>query len=55
MESTLIEEPESEDKERYEPEEEVKEKMCFMLRELRMKAKVVERVFVNLLTVNASK
>lgn len=59
MGSTLIEEPELEDEERYEPEEEVKEKMSFVLRELRMKAKVVEGVLDqkdhNLLTVKAAK
>ncbi|XP_044263030.1 protein unc-13 homolog B isoform X9 [Tribolium madens] len=43
MGETLKEEPELE--EEFEPYEEVKEKMSFVLRELRMKAKVVEGVF----------
>ncbi|XP_050303678.1 protein unc-13 homolog A isoform X2 [Anthonomus grandis grandis] len=58
MGSTLHELPEPEE-ETYEPEEEVKEKMSFVLRELRMKAKVVEGVLDekenNLLTVNSAK
>ncbi|XP_030757017.1 uncharacterized protein LOC115882899 isoform X2 [Sitophilus oryzae] len=58
MGSTLHEVPEPEE-ERYEPEEEVKEKMSFVLRELRMKAKVVEGVLDekenNLLAVNSAR
>ncbi|KAJ8921476.1 hypothetical protein NQ315_003094 [Exocentrus adspersus] len=44
MGATLHEEPEPSEEELYEPAEEVKEKMSFVLRELRMKAKVVEGV-----------
>lgn len=44
MGATLHEEPEPPEEELYEPAEEVKEKMSFVLRELRMKAKVVEGV-----------
>ncbi|KAH0999322.1 uncharacterized protein LOC125503688 [Dendroctonus ponderosae] len=58
MGATLQELPEA-DEETYEPEEEVKEKMSFVLRELRMRAKVVEGVLDekenNLLTVNSAK
>ncbi|XP_060525958.1 protein unc-13 homolog B isoform X2 [Cylas formicarius] len=58
MGSTLHEEPEPED-DNYEPEEEVKEKMSFVLRELRMKAKVVEGVLDekdnNLHVINSAK
>ncbi|KAF7280889.1 hypothetical protein GWI33_005437 [Rhynchophorus ferrugineus] len=59
MGSTLLEEPEPEEDERYEPEEEVKEKMSFVLRELRMKAKVVDGVLEekenNLQVINSAK
>ncbi|XP_066151227.1 uncharacterized protein unc-13 isoform X1 [Euwallacea fornicatus] len=55
MGTILLEEPEPD----YEPEEEVKEKMSFVLRELRMKAKVVDGVLEekdhNLLAVNSAK
>ncbi|CAG9772673.1 unnamed protein product [Ceutorhynchus assimilis] len=59
MGSTLHELPETEESESYEPEEEVKERMSFVLRELRMKAKVVNGVLDeqdhNLLAVNSAR
>uniref|UniRef100_A0A6P7FZB8 Protein unc-13 homolog A n=1 Tax=Diabrotica virgifera virgifera TaxID=50390 RepID=A0A6P7FZB8_DIAVI len=58
MGTTLHEEPEPSDEE-LEPGEEVKERMSFVLRELRMKAKIVEGVLDekenNLLTVHSRK
>ncbi|XP_056632353.1 protein unc-13 homolog A [Diorhabda sublineata] len=59
MGTTLIEEPEPSDDDQLEPDEEVKEKMNFVLRELRMTAKVAEGVLNekenNLLTLQKFK
>ncbi|XP_074033421.1 unc-13 isoform X4 [Leptinotarsa decemlineata] len=59
MGTTLLEEPEPLEEEQFEPNEEVREMMTFVLRELRMKAKVVEGVLDekdnNLLVVQSRK